>query len=44
MTFDFDRPLTDGDGVNFDLTYSGSVVGQQTCSFFATVSSGAVIP
>ena len=44
VTFDFDRPLADGDGVTFELTYSGSVVGQQTCNFSATINSGSVSP
>jgi len=43
VTFDFDRPLTDGDGVLFELTYSGSVVGQQTCNFSATINSSSVV-
>ena len=42
VVFDFDNSLTPGDTVYFDLTYSGIVVGQQTCSFYAVVNSSGV--
>jgi len=29
--------------VTFDLTYAGDVVGQQTCSFNATITDTGVI-
>jgi type II secretory pathway pseudopilin PulG len=43
VTFDFDRPLAVGDGVSFDLTYSGAVVGEQTCTFNAVISSSTSV-
>jgi hypothetical protein len=42
VVFDFDRSLTPGDSVYFDLTYAGDVVGQQTCSFYAVINSSGV--
>jgi prepilin-type N-terminal cleavage/methylation domain-containing protein len=42
VVFDFDRSLSPGDSVYFDLTYSGDVVGEQTCTFYAVVNSSGV--
>jgi prepilin-type N-terminal cleavage/methylation domain-containing protein len=42
VVFDFDRSLTPGDSVSFELTYDGVVVGQQTCTFYAVVNSSGV--
>ncbi len=38
ITFDFDRTLVTGDRMTFELTYSGAVVGTQTCTFSAVVN------
>ena len=42
VVFDFDRSLSVGDGLSFDLTYAGAVVGQQTCSFTAAVTDAGI--
>jgi len=44
VVFDFDRALSVGDGLTFDLTYAGAVVGQQTCSFSAAITDSGGTP